>query len=165
VDCYQLKTFQLKGLGIFMEIINTKTICEMMGVHTTTIHRWKARGCPSHGRGKWVLAEVVAWRRLQEKAGASEAEERKRLLTAKADLAEIRRDTERGLLIDKGEADRRAFAFARGVRDTLLGVPDRLGAVVAGESDVHKCTLLLREEINHVSEETRIAVESFIRES
>jgi phage terminase Nu1 subunit (DNA packaging protein) len=148
-----------------METISTKKICEHLGIHSTTLHRWKARGCPSHARGQWILAEVVAWRRRQEKAGASEAEERRRLLAARADLAELQRDTERGLLIDKGEADRRAFAFARGVRDTLLGVPDRLGAVVAGEADVHKCTLILREEINHVINQARSAVEKFSRES
>ena len=53
----------------------------------------------------------------------------------------------RGELVPAGEVKREAFALARGVRDALLGIADRLAPQLAATQDARVCHHLLSEEI------------------
>lgn len=64
-----------------------------------------------------------------------------------AQLKKIELRKKQGELVDADEIKRSAFECARSVRDSLLGIPDRLSAVLAAETDEFKTRELLRTEI------------------
>ena len=65
-----------------------------------------------------------------------------------AQLAQLELDRERGRLVDRDDVRAQAFESARRVRDRLLGVPVRLGPVVAGRTDPTECEKLIRAELD-----------------
>lgn len=58
-------------------IVNTNTLCELLGVSRTTVKNWADEGCPKHSRGWWDLKEVFEW------VGIAGAKEDKETLTNK----------------------------------------------------------------------------------
>jgi hypothetical protein len=62
-------------------------------------------------------------------------------------MAELELHEKAGRLISAEAAQRSAFDSARRARDLLMSIPDRLAAVIAGESDVAKIEGILEEEI------------------
>lgn len=70
-----------------------------------------------------------------------------------AQLAQIELDRERGRLVEREDVRAEAFETARRVRDRLLGVPVRLGPVVASKTDPTECELLIRTEIDAALDE------------
>lgn len=68
-------------------------------------------------------------------------QEELRIKRAKADDSE-------GLSISRDEVRRSTFAASRVVRDGLLGIPARLAARIAAETDPHKCRTMMEIEIN-----------------
>jgi terminase small subunit / prophage DNA-packing protein len=92
-------------------IVNRIKLAEIFGVAADTITAWAKRGCPVIQRGakgvEWQFntADVIQWRvsELTETSaepvgGYDEGQARK--MQADADLAEIKRDKERGKLIE-----------------------------------------------------------------
>ena len=80
------------------------------------------------------------------------AEERARLVSAKANLAEMEEQQRRRELILAQDAYDTAFELAREAQEALIAIPDRLASVVAAESDAVKVHKLMEEEIRHVCE-------------
>jgi phage terminase Nu1 subunit (DNA packaging protein) len=97
-----------KGGGV---VVNREGLADVMGVSNTTVSAWAKRGCPYLQQGgagrEWQFntAHVIEWR-LNEMAGklgdgAKDYDEgQARKMQADADLAEIKRDKERGKLIE-----------------------------------------------------------------
>ncbi len=64
-----------------------------------------------------------------------------------ADLAELKLAKEAGELIDAKKVQQDAFNLARGLRDALFNIPDRLAPILAAEQDDRKVSSILEEEI------------------
>lgn len=58
-----------------------------------------------------------------------------------------------GQLVPKAELQQAAFRRYRAIRDKLLNIPDRLGAILAAETDPHRVHSLLGKEIQQVLHE------------
>ena len=64
-----------------------------------------------------------------------------------ARLAKLEFEQRSGKLVDADQVKAQLFALGRRARDTLLGVPDRLAPILAGETDQAVIHRLLTEEI------------------
>ena len=64
-----------------------------------------------------------------------------------ARLAKLDFEERSGKLVDADQVRAQIFALGRRARDTLLGVPDRLSPILAGETDQAAIHRLLTEEI------------------
>jgi hypothetical protein len=65
-----------------------------------------------------------------------------------ARLAKLEFEERSGKLVDADQVRAQIFALGRRARDSLLGVPDRLAPILAGETDQAVIHRLLTEEIN-----------------
>lgn len=69
-----------------------------------------------------------------------------------ARIAKLEYEERVGTLVNADEVRAEAFKLARSVRDSLLNIPDRLAAVLAGESDARHIHMLLTDEIRKALE-------------
>lgn len=76
--------------------------------------------------------------------------EKTRLITAQANIAEMNDAELRGDLVRVDEIRRSIFTAARGVRNSLQTVADRLAVPMAGESDHHEIHDMIEGEINQI---------------
>jgi hypothetical protein len=65
----------------------------------------------------------------------------------KAEKARLEALQGRGELVPAEEVKTAAFKLARGVRDSIMAIPDRLAAQLAGTTDARQCHTLLTEEL------------------
>lgn len=72
-------------------------------------------------------------------------------------LAEIDYKQQTGSLVDAAEVRALAFKAARGARDSLLTIPDRLAPILAGESDQFEVHRLLSAELRRVCDDLAAA--------
>ena len=56
------------------------------------------------------------------------------------------------MLIEKAQVEKEAFRTGRMIRDTLMGLPDRLAGVIASEPEQKKIHALLTKELHQVLE-------------
>lgn len=71
----------------------------------------------------------------------------------KTRLKEIELQKKTGELVLASEVQKAAFNKARLVRDAILNVPDRIGALLAAESDTVKLIKILKRELQQALEE------------
>lgn len=64
-----------------------------------------------------------------------------------AELAKLQCQQQRGELVEAEEVRREAFKLGRTIRDSLMALPDRLAAQLAGTSDTRLCHILLSQEL------------------
>ena len=76
--------------------------------------------------------------------------EKTRLITAQANIAEMNDAELRGDLLRADETRRAIFTAARGVRNSLQTVADRLAVPMAGEDDHHEIHDMIEGEINQI---------------
>ncbi len=76
--------------------------------------------------------------------------EKTRLITAQANIAEMNDAELRGDLLRADETRRAIFTAARGVRNSLQTVADRLAQPLAGEDDHHEIHAMIEGEINQI---------------
>ena len=76
--------------------------------------------------------------------------EKTRLITAQANIAEMNDAELRGDLLRADETGRAIFTAARGVRNSLQTVADRLAVPMAGEDDHHEIHDMIEGEINQI---------------
>jgi phage terminase Nu1 subunit (DNA packaging protein) len=76
--------------------------------------------------------------------------EKTRLITAQANIAEMNDAELRGDLLRADETKRAIFTAARGVRNSLQTVADRLSQPLAGEDDHHEIHSMIEGEINQI---------------
>jgi len=85
--------------------------------------------------------------RLPDDAIPDLNESRARKEHYQAELAKLQVSQQRDELISTEQVKREAFAAARSVRDSLMALPDRLAAQLAGTTDARLCHNLLTEEL------------------
>ncbi len=66
---------------------------------------------------------------------------------ANAQLQQLKADELAGKLIAADQVERDAYNLARGLRDAILSVPDRVAAILAAEQDARRVSEILHEEI------------------
>ena len=76
--------------------------------------------------------------------------EKTRLITAQANIAEMNDAELRGDLVRADVVRRAIFTAARGVRNSLQTIADRLAVPMAGESDHHEIHDMIESEINQI---------------
>lgn len=86
----------------------------------------------------------------KKKAGVRDAQTV--LKTYQARLAKLEFDEKMGKYHEVETCKKERFRVARAVRDTLLGIPDRLSAELAGETDQFAVRKLLEDEIRKALE-------------
>jgi hypothetical protein len=95
--------------------VSRTQLAALFGVEVRTVTNWVQAGCPKRmlsGSPSFLLSEVIPWRREQDqkeqRGGAlpKEDEERVRKLTADADMAELKRDELKGVLIQAALVER-----------------------------------------------------------
>lgn len=65
----------------------------------------------------------------------------------KSELASLQLATQQAELVPAAEVKATTFKLARGVRDSIMAIPDRLAAQLAGTTDARQCHTLLTEEL------------------
>lgn len=105
-----------------------------------------ARGAPGHA---WLIAYIG---HLRDQASgrleaAAVADERRRLLAARAAKAELELAEQRGQLVRAADVEGATFKAWRTVRDSVVAIPARLAAQLAGESAASRCGALLDHEL------------------
>ena len=112
---------------------------------------------PKQGRGQYDLVQSVQGyvNFLRERAFGGVANtdqhgEKTRLITAQANIAEMNDAELRGDLVRVSEVRRTIFTAARGVRNSLQTVADRLAVPIAGESDHHEIHNIIEGELNQI---------------
>ena len=112
---------------------------------------------PKQGRGQYDLVKSVQGyvKFLRERAFGGVANtdqhgEKTRLITAQANIAEMNDAELRGDLVRADIVRRAIFTAARGVRNSLQTVADRLAVPMAGESDHHEIHDMIEGEINQI---------------
>jgi hypothetical protein len=70
----------------------------------------------------------------------------------KAKIHKVEYDKLVGSLLPREEVEKVFFDTGREIRDHLLSITDRISPLIAAESDLHKCTQLLKTEIHSVLE-------------
>lgn len=105
-------------------------------------------------RGQYDLVALVrgyvGYLREQLGRGPDQNEERARLLSAKAELAEMEAAEKAGRLVDAEEMERAIFSAVRDIRQAFAALPDRVAAELAAESDEIAIVTRLRAEIGEV---------------
>lgn len=100
------------------------------------------------------LAARVAFNKLKAEGDAlphNDFEEsldsaRTRLMTADANLAEIKLSDLRGKYLERTKVDSTAFEIARALRDSLMNCARRIAADVAGISSADECETVIERE-------------------
>ena len=112
---------------------------------------------PKQGRGQYDLVKSVQGyvKFLRERAFGGVANtdqhgEKTRLITAQANIAEMNDAELRGDLVRVNEVRRTIFTAARGVRNSLQTVADRLSQPLSGVDDHHEIHEMIGGEINQI---------------
>jgi len=112
---------------------------------------------PKQGRGQYDLVKSVQGyvKFLRERAFGGVANtdqhgEKTRLITAQANIAEMNDAELRGDLVRVNEVRRTIFTAARGVRNSLQTVADRLSVPISAENDHHEIHDIIEGEINQI---------------
>jgi phage terminase Nu1 subunit (DNA packaging protein) len=112
---------------------------------------------PKQGRGQYDLVQSVQGyvNFLRERAFGGVANtdqhgEKTRLITAQANIAEMNDAELRGDLVRVDEVRRAIFTAARGVRNSLQTVADRLAVPISAESDHHEIHDIIEGELNQI---------------
>ena len=90
--------------------------------------------------------------------------EKTRLITAQANIAEMNDAELRGDLVRVDEIRRSIFTAARGVRNSLQTVADRLAQPLAGEDDHHEIHAMIENEINQILHEMESEFNNLVSE-
>lgn len=121
-------------------------------VDVKTIQRWHDDGLPRHGSGPgtiYVWSEVLPWY-LKMIGGENGPGDKARKLRAEADLAEMDAQQQAGELLLRVDVERTWSAFLGRLRDSLLGVPDRVAPLITPDLVLAERLDVLRKEIHQV---------------
>lgn len=90
----------------------------------------------------------------------SEASERVRLTSAKADIAEIEALEKSAAVVDANAIRKQDFTLARILRNNLQTMPDRIAALIAAESDAHTVHKIISDEVRQTLEQIIASMEA-----
>jgi phage terminase Nu1 subunit (DNA packaging protein) len=129
----------------------------LVGVDESTISDYVKRGVVRPGD---TLAEQLRGVFSHLRAAAAGrvdppgiAEQRERLLRAKAEAAELELRRKRGQLVDGDAVRRVGFSLYRAARNALLAWSARLAPLVAAESSQDVCARILTAEVERLCED------------
>lgn len=130
----------------------------LLGVHRSTVLNWLRNGCPFIAQGdkqrgkEWQLdlPAIVEWRErraVEAAIGDTQRldidEARRRKTAAEAALAELELARQRGEVVEIGVVQAVIGDQLSACRAKLLGIPTKMGRMVAPLTDVRECTALL----------------------
>lgn len=148
--------------------VSRKNVAYLFGVHVTTVSRWAKTGFPRNNDGTYDLKACIthALTAAEEMSGQQvdmEATEQAAIWLAKfreerAKMAKLERERLEGRLVVAAEVEKRAFELGRKVRDYILNIPSRLGAIFAAESDHRKIEEQMDTELRKALEEMPDAI-------
>jgi len=133
--------------------VTVTELTELLAVNDETVRLWRQKGCPhqvERNRPRFVVAKVVGWLREQERRAAeptSLAESEERKAKADAQLAELKLERERGLVVPVDEAASIVEAMLGQLRSTLLTVPQRVAPRLVGLTSLGQATVVLEQVI------------------
>jgi hypothetical protein len=153
--------------------VSSRAMAKIMGVtHPAVLKAAKEKRIPRNADGSFDPEAVQrAWdgntdmrrQRLSRgngKGGESASTtlanlQRARLAKAHFEAREQKVRTEQieGLVVRRDEVEKEVFELTRRIRDRLLAMPDRLGPMLAGITDVKLGIKLMRDEIRIILEE------------
>lgn len=129
-------------------IVTKAAFADMLGLSKSRVSQLIDKGLPLTANGKVPGEEALEWyqqniSRHRRKADRHSVEEdpRRKLETARADLAELELAKARGQLVDRESARRAVFARARAERDAHLAFVARAAPLLAAESDANEAAL------------------------
>lgn len=130
-----------------MKWINQKELGDITGLSRAALANWSAQpGCPkkvANGRTLYAWPDWNEWR-FQEgrrsKAPEDVEEARARKLAAEAELAEIERDRERGLLVPLADVEREVGVVLDRLRAKLVALPGKWGPLLVGCRTIAEAT-------------------------
>lgn len=127
---------------------------QAFGVDPRTVKNWIAAGLPGEqdASKRWTLntAQVAEWLRLRERKNAlgeiaqiDEQQARRRKLAAEAALAEHELAIKQGSAVSVADAGRGVAVVVSAIRAKLLGLGNKLGPVVAIETEPLECQAVI----------------------
>jgi phage terminase Nu1 subunit (DNA packaging protein) len=136
----------------------TSEILEFFDCDKGTLTKWKNKGADAAylGRNAWDGRALLDWyieSLADREAGKTDPtllEERRRLIKAKADREELKRDEEKGILINGDNLYSIMYDIAHQRRDSLLNIPNRIAPMVIGVNDTFQVKNIMEKEISYV---------------
>ncbi len=95
--------------------------------------------------------EVERKKHSIDDAGLADAGKMEKILDVK--IKQLKFDQESGKFVERAIVEKEMFAIVRGARDVLLKMSDRVGDLVAAESDSTQTRLIIRSEVNNALDE------------
>lgn len=146
-------------------VLTRAELAAAFACHMQTVTKWERAGMPIARRGsrgrpsQYSLPDVVAWfieRELAARGAPGSAisplQEKALLDKARREEIALRLQIRRGELVSPTGLRERAFAAARVTRDLVLGIPDRVSAEIAAESDAMQVHDRLTQELRQALE-------------
>lgn len=138
-----------------MKWIPQKELQEITGLSRPVLAEWANRpGCPKkvvNGRTLYAWPDWNEWR-FQEgrrsKAPEDVEEAKARKLAAEAELAEIERDRERGLLVPVVDVEREVGVVFDRLRAKLVALPGKWGPMLVGCRTIAEATARLEPAVH-----------------
>jgi|SaaInlV_120m_DNA_4_1040238.scaffolds.fasta_scaffold28083_2 hypothetical protein len=132
-------------------------LAEITGITTQRIHQLVQQGViHKTERGVFNLPESVnsycEYIRGVSRGSDTKKEEnthRNKLLEAKADIAQMEARIMKGDLLNADQVYRDNFTMGTMLKNNLLSIPDRIGQIVAAETDPFKVYEIIETEVNN----------------
>ncbi len=137
-------------------VAGVAVVSQLLGVTERRVQQLaESRGSLRRARGQYdVRAAVMAYCEflrdgfVDPDVKKTESDERTRLLTAKADIAELEHAERAGELISAEGVRSQDFQLGHLLKTKLLGIPDRTSALLAAETSARTCHDIQIVEIN-----------------
>ena len=135
--------------------LTRRHMAEICGKTERTITNWVKDGCPRGSNGKFSAPEVINWLLLRESDMASDGNDSpalERYREARAKLVEMELKERGDELLDASQVEKEAFDLARQVRDSILGIPNRIADQIVVLDDRVEIIKVLTDELTNALE-------------
>lgn len=105
----------------------------LFGVTEHAVKAWLAKGMPAKTERGYDVRDIIAWRFGQSEDVEERASARRRLEVAKADLAELDRDSRRGQLVNRNDVKKQNIKRMRAFVTMLDSVGSEMAGKIAGK--------------------------------
>ena len=132
-------------------------VAKLFKVDTRTVRNWIDAGMPVAKKGKYNLAEIVAWKMMREKPSSADAagwiakwhEARACITGYKAELEEMKVKEFKGALISRGEVERGLVQVSIAIKQALLALPRAIAPRLIG-LEAREIETVLRERVEEI---------------